>query len=68
MGRFKFCVIGTGQVPIINVDENLLRELCDILDRQRFLVGRLIEIDGYGTSCGVLIPTARIQMDCEVEQ
>lgn len=42
MGRFKFCMIVRGQTPIMDVDENSLRELYDILDRQRYLVGRLI--------------------------
>ena len=68
MGRFRFCMIGTGQAPVIDVDETSLREICETIDRHRFLLGRLIEIDGYGTSCGVLIPTSRIQMICEVEQ
>lgn len=67
MTTFRFHLIGTTQVPIIDVAHADLRELNDAIERQRFVEGKLVEIDGRVIQSGVLISINRIQMISEVE-
>jgi len=67
MARFRFFMVGTTQAPVLEVAANDLFELNQTIGRRRFLEGQMVEIDGCGVDCGVLIPTSRIQMICEIE-
>lgn len=67
MARFRFCLVGTSQSPIVDVQQSNLSELGDAMARQRFLEGVIVGIDGHDGECGVLIPVNRIQMISEVE-
>lgn len=68
MGRFKFCLIGSPQSPIVEIG---VRHLCDLhlsIGRARFIEGRMIEIDGEAMDCPVLIPANRIQIVIELPE
>lgn len=62
MGRFKFCLIGTPQSPVLELEAEDVRELHYAIARSRYIEGRMVEIDGEPTDCDVLIPANRIQM------
>ena len=65
MARFRFSMIGTAQVPLLEVAARDLTELLESVDRSRFLEAQMVEIDGCGVSCGVIVATRRIQMISE---
>jgi len=67
MARFKFFLIGTHETPVVEMEASSLRQLNDDLSRNRFVEGQMVEINGLGASCGVLIPTARIQFVAEAD-
>jgi hypothetical protein len=67
MARFKFFLIGTTEAPVVEVEADSLRDLGEMAMRHRFVEGRMVEINGEGASCGVLIPTGRVQMIAEVD-
>lgn len=62
MGRFKFCLIGSPQRPVLELEASDVAELHHWLARARYIEGRMVEIDGEQTDCEVLIPANRIQM------
>jgi hypothetical protein len=65
MPTYKFFMIGTTEAPILEVEAADLVELGEMAVRSRFVIGRMIEVDGEGTAVSVLIPTARIQLIAE---
>lgn len=67
MARFKFFLIGTNEAPVLEMEATSLRALNEDLSRNRFIEGHMVEINGGGADCGVLIPTARIQLIAEAE-
>jgi hypothetical protein len=67
MARFKFFLIGTTEAPILEVEADTLRQLGEMAMRNRFIEGHMVEINGDGASCGVLIPTARVQLIAEAD-
>jgi hypothetical protein len=67
MRTYKFFMIGTTEAPVLEVDAADLVELGEMAMRSRFVVGRMVEINGDGASCGVLIPTSRIQLVAEAD-
>ena len=67
MARFRLFLMGTTQAPVLDVVASNLYELNKAMEHRRFLEGQMVEIDGCGVNCGVLIPTSRIQMISEIE-
>lgn len=67
MAKFKFCLTGSPQMPIVEVDATDLHHLHQLMDRSRFVEGRMVEVDGEGATAGVLIPVSRIQFILEVD-
>ena len=65
MATFRFHLIGTPQPVELDVAADTIRELSEIVSRQRFVEGRLLEPDSDGVLLGMLIATSRIQ--CVVE-
>lgn len=65
MARFKFFLIGSSQTPVLDVDAADLRELNDIVSRNRFIEGHIAERDEDGVFGGMLIATGRIQLVME---
>jgi hypothetical protein len=68
MALYKFFLIGTNEAPVVEVEVDTLRELGESAIRNRFIEGRMVEIDGQARACAVLIPTARIQLVVEHDQ
>lgn len=66
MTRFKFCLTGTAQSPILELDAASIPELHRWLANVRYVEGRMVEIDGEATNCQVLLPVSRIQMIFEI--
>lgn len=64
--KFRFCLMGSSQQPVIEVDVACLHDLHQLLSTNRFIEGRLVEIDGDGVQCNVLIAATRVQMVVEV--
>ena len=64
---FKFFMTGTSEAPVLDLPVNNLSELHAHANRARFLEGEMVEIDGRGVSCRVLIPVSRIQMVAETD-
>lgn len=62
MTRFKFCLVGSPQAPILELPMVDVSELHVALARSKYVEGRMVEIDGHETDCPVLIPTSRILM------
>jgi hypothetical protein len=62
MGRFKLCLVGSHQAPILEIGVSGIGELHDQLERSRHVLGRMVEIDGELTDVPVLIPLNRVQM------
>lgn len=62
MGRFKFCLIGSTQHPVLELEAKDVGDLHHAIARARYVEGRLVEIGGEPTDCDVLIPANRIQM------
>ena len=68
MARFKFCLVGSPQTPIVEVDVHDLHHLHEIMSRSRFVEGRIVEVDGEGANCGILISTSRVLVVIEEAQ
>lgn len=68
MAKFRFCLIGTPQAPVLEIDVGNISELHHWISRARFIEGRMIRIDGEPTDCPVLIPTNRVQMIFEIAE
>lgn len=67
MTRFRFCMIGTSQQPVIEMPVGSLTELHELMDRSRFVEGRMVEVDGDGVQLGVLVASSRVQMVVEAD-
>lgn len=68
MGKFRFCLVGTPQSPVLELEARDVRELHHSLARTRFIEGRMVEIDGEPTDCEVLISANRVQMIFEIAE
>lgn len=68
MARFMFALIGTPQTPILDLPVRTVAELNQAIARARFVDGLMVEIDGEGVHCPVLIPVSRIQMVMELPE
>lgn len=68
MGRFKFCLIGSPQAPILELHARNVCELHHSLGCSRYIEGRMVEIEGEPTDCPVLIPANRIQIVMELPE
>ena len=68
MARFMFALIGTHQTPILELPVSSVAELNMAIARTRFIDGLMVEIDGEGANCPVLIPVSRIQMIMELPE
>ena len=65
MRAFRFHLVGN-PVPVdLEVAADSISTLCEIISRQRFIEGRLMQPDGDGVLLGALIATSRIQ--CVIE-
>lgn len=67
LAQFKFFMVGSAEAPILEVPFDRLSDLHDAMVRTRFVEGRMVEINGHATSCGVLIPMGRIQLIAEAD-
>ncbi len=67
MARYKFFLMGSRDAPIVEVAAETIRDLQMDLTHNRFIEGRMGEIDEAGSSCGVLISCARVQFVTEVD-
>lgn len=68
MGQFRFVVVGSQQQPVMDVDGvHEIVELHKVIERSRFVEGRLVPEYCEGVTCGALIATSRIQMVMEVD-
>jgi hypothetical protein len=61
---FRLHLIGAAPLEL-EIDASGIRELSEIISRQRFVEGRLTQPDGDGVLAGALIATSRIQ--CVIE-
>lgn len=68
MARFEFCLIGTSQRPVLEIDARDVGDLHDAMARARFIEGRMVQIEGEPLDCRVLIATHRIQMVLELPE
>ena len=62
MARFKFCLVGSPQAPVLELPVEDLTHLHARLAAAKFVEGRMVAIDDNATNCDVLIPTSRILM------
>ena len=62
---FRFHLIGNSLPVELEVDALTIGDLNQIVGRQRFVEGGLVQPDGDGVLLGMLIATSRIQ--CVVE-
>jgi hypothetical protein len=65
MSAYQFVLTGFDQRFLLEVDALSLAELAQELSCSRFLVGRIIAVDGEATSTGVVVPTSRIGLIAE---
>lgn len=65
MARFRFNLIGASQTHVLEVEVSDLHVLSEMMARSRFVHGKLVEIDGDGASCDVLIAVNRVQFVSE---
>ena len=68
MARFKFALVGTPQMPVLELPERDLGELHHAIGSARFIGGRMVEIGGAAVDSIVLIPVGRIQMILELSE
>ena len=68
MARFMFALVGTSQAPVLELPVASVAELKAAISRARFIDGVMVEIDGQGVHCPVLIPACRIQMIMELSE
>lgn len=66
MARYKFFLMGSRDAPVVEVAADTISDLKIDLSRNRFIEGRMVEIDEAGSSCGVLISCARVQLVREI--
>ena len=66
MARFKFFLIGSSDAPILDLPVDSVRALNEVITRSRFIEGEM-QVGSDGEGCGVLVPTARIQLAMEVD-
>lgn len=64
MARFKFYMVGTSDTPALELPFANVRELNEVITRSRFIKGHM-QVSEDGERCGVLVPTARIQLVME---
>jgi hypothetical protein len=65
MARFRFNLIGASQTPVLEVEVSDLHVLAEMMTRSRFVHGKLVEIDGQGASCDILVAVSRVQFVSE---
>jgi len=67
MARFKFCLVGSSQAPVLELPMRDVSELHAALSVSKFVEGLMVEIDGEVTACAVLIPTSRVLIVMEAD-
>ena len=67
MSAYLFVLTGSEQRFLVEVEALSLADLAQELSCSRFLVGRIIAVDGEVTSRGVVVPTSRIGLIAEPE-
>ncbi|EYD74368.1 hypothetical protein Rumeso_04053 [Rubellimicrobium mesophilum DSM 19309] len=67
MSSYLFTLTGCNERLLVDVDATSLASLSQELSCCRFLVGRMVAVDGEATSRGVLLPVSRIGMVAEAE-
>lgn len=67
MTRFKFCLMGSAQAPVLELALADLSALHAALLRSKYVEGRMVEVGGEATELPVLIPTGRILLVMEVK-
>ncbi len=67
MSAYQFVLTGFDQRFLLEVEALSLVDLAQELSCSRFLVGRIIAVDGEATSRGIVVPTSRIGMVVEPE-
>lgn len=67
MSAYLFLVTGSDQKFLLEVEAQSLTDLAQNLSCNRFLVGRMLAVDGEGTSRDVVVPVSRIAMIVEPE-
>jgi len=67
MAQFKFCLIGSPQLPILDLPMHDVSQLHAALNISKYVEGRMVGIDCQEIDCEVLIPTCRILMVMEAE-
>lgn len=65
MAIFRFHLIGNHMPVELEVGVGTIGELGEIITRQRFIEGRLTQLDSDGVLAGMLVATSRVQ--CVVE-
>lgn len=64
--QFRISLIGSAQRPIVEFNAGNLIDLAMLMDRARFIAGRLVDANGDGDDCAILLPVNRIQFVTEV--
>ena len=67
MAAFRFHLVGVHQPIELEVEASAIREVAEILTRQRFIEGHLSRSDENGVLLGMLLSTYRIECVCEIE-
>ena len=67
MSAYLFLVTGSDQKFLLEVEAQSLTDLARELSCSRFLLGRMLAVDGEGTSRDVVLPVSRIGMIVEPE-
>lgn len=67
MGNFRFHLIGNHQPVELETAANTMSHLGEMLTRQRFIEGRMIQSDSNGVLLSMLIATSRIQCVFEAD-
>ncbi len=67
MSAYLFVLTGFDQKFLLEVEAQSLADLARELSCRRFLLGRIVAVDGEGTSRDVVVPVSRIGMIVEPE-
>lgn len=67
MSAYMFLLTGCTEKYLLEVEAPSLADLAQELSCNRFLVGRMVAVDGELTSRGVVVPVSRIGMIFEPE-
>jgi hypothetical protein len=67
MSDYLFHLTGCQERMLVKVDAQSLSDLAQDLSGQRFLLGRIVAVNGEWTSRDALIPVSRIGMIVEPE-